>query len=70
MAHIAPKRTLADQPNKIPTRKISAGALAGSIVTILVAVSEMFDVVVEPEVAAAVTTLLTFVAGYLVRDRL
>lgn len=66
MAHISPK---IDQPTNIPTRKVSASALAGAIVTILVAVAEPFDIVIEPEVAAAITTLLSFVAGYFIRDR-
>lgn len=66
MAHINP---LKDQPDRVPTRKVSASALAGAVVTILVAVAEPFGIVIEPEVAAAVTTLLSFVAGYFIRDR-
>lgn len=58
-----------EQTSKVPTRKVGATALAGSIVTIGVAIAQAFDVTLEAEVAAAITTLLSFVAGYFIRDR-
>lgn len=60
---------LIDQPSKVPTRKVSATALAGSIVTILVAVGGIWNFEPEPELVAAVTTLISFVAGYVIKDR-
>lgn len=61
MAHITPA-------SKKPTRKVTAGALAGAVTTIGIAVARAFDVEVEPEVASSVTVVLTFAASYVVHD--
>ena len=53
-----------------PVRKVTAGALGGAIVTVLVWYLNTF--VLEPdkritgEVAAALTTIVTFLVGYFV----
>lgn len=60
---------LVTQDSKVPTRKVSATALAGSLVTIGVAIAQAFDVGLEPELVAAITTLVSFIAGYFIRDR-
>ena len=64
--HVAP---LITQRDALPTRKVTAGALAGAVTVIGVAIAEAFGVVVPAEVASSITTVLAFVASYFVRDR-
>lgn len=53
----------------VPTRKITSVALAGAATTIAVWASNAFAGVVIPgDVAAAATTILAAVVGYLVPD--
>jgi low affinity Fe/Cu permease len=56
---------------KIPARKVTAGALIGALVTILVWALNTFVLSAEQqitgEIAAAITTVITFVVGYFVR---
>ena len=67
MAHI--RDEVHPQPvSKRPTKKVTAGALAGAVTTLGIAVARSFDVVVEPEVASAATVVLTFAASYVVHD--
>lgn len=54
--------------SKRPTRKVTAGALAGAVTIIGVYVAGLFGAEVPAEVASSVTTVLTFAAGYVVRD--
>jgi len=72
MAHIREPevRPLADQPTNLPTRKVSAGAFVGAVVTLAVAVASALDVTIEQEVVAAAGTVATFAVQYFVRDRL
>jgi putative flippase GtrA len=49
-----------------PVRKVTAGLLAGALTVILVWVASLAGLEVPPPVAAAVTTLLTFVTSYMV----
>ncbi len=47
--------------------KIIAGAIAGAVTTILVWVAQSFGhTTIPPEVAAAITTLITVITGYMV----
>jgi putative flippase GtrA len=55
-------------PNKRPVPKVAAGAAAGAVTTLLVYVASIYGVAVPAEVAAAVATLLGFVAAYVKRD--
>jgi hypothetical protein len=56
---------------KIPVRKVTAGALIGALVTILVWALNTFVLSAEQqitgEIAAALTTVITFVVGYFIR---
>ena len=48
-----------------PTRKVGAGVVAGAATVVLVYVlDQLWDVQLTPEVAAAVTVLITFVASW------
>jgi hypothetical protein len=49
----------------VPEKKVTAATLAGAIVTILIWVLKMAGVGIPAEVAAAITTILAAVAGYL-----
>lgn len=62
MSHLNPD----EKRSKAPERKVTAGALAGALVTLGVAVAGAFDLHVEPEVAVAAGTVLTFAVSYLV----
>lgn len=54
----------------VPTRKVVAGSVAGALTTLLVvAIEGLGGVEVSPEVAAALTTLLSFATAYAVTDR-
>ncbi|MCO6009697.1 hypothetical protein NE236_32475 [Actinoallomurus purpureus] len=46
-------------------KKVTAAAIAGALVTIVVWILRLSKIDVPPEVAAAATTLLAAVAGYL-----
>jgi len=54
-------------PSKRPTKKVTAGGLAGAVTTLAVFAAGQFGVEVPPEVASSATVVLTFAAGYLVR---
>ena len=64
--HVAP---LVNQRDALPTRKVTAGALAGAVTVLAVFVVEAFGVDVPPEVASSVTTILAFVASYFIKER-
>lgn len=51
-----------------PSRKITSVALAGALTTIAVWLLALGGVEVPAQVAAALTTVLTFGAGYIVAD--
>lgn len=48
-----------------PNPKVVAGGFAGAVTVVLVWVAGMFGVEVPPEVASAVTVLISTGAGYL-----
>ncbi len=50
----------------MPTRKVTGGALAGAVTTILIAVLSRSDISISNEVAVAITTLVTFLASYFI----
>lgn len=54
--------------SKLPTKKISAGTIAGALTVIAAAVAGHFGIVLEPEVSSAATLLLSTIVGYLVPD--
>lgn len=51
-----------------PNNKVTAGALAGAIVTILLFVLGQFHVALDPSVATVVSTAISFVVAYLVKE--
>jgi hypothetical protein len=64
-----------DPPKRVsyvPTRKVGAGAFAGALSTILVWLINSFILTgttkITPEIASALTTVLTFLVGYFVPE--
>ena len=55
--------------SKMPTRKVGAAGVAGSLTTVIIFASAALGYPVPPEVAAAVVTLIMFAAAYLTGDR-
>lgn len=51
-----------------PNRKVSVGGLAGALSVILVAILRPIGIVLDAEVSSAMTTLLTFVTAYFVKE--
>jgi hypothetical protein len=49
----------------VPEKKVTAATLAGAIVTILIWILHLTGVDIPSEVAAAITTVLAAVAGYM-----
>lgn len=57
------------EASKLPTRKVSAGAVAGAIAAIMVWASKAFGGVEIPgEVGAGITVILTALTSYFVND--
>ena len=62
--------TLMQQPTELPSRKVSAQALGGALVAVAAwATSTFAGLDIPADVAAALTVVTGFVAGYLTRDR-
>jgi hypothetical protein len=61
----------APRASNVPTRKVSAGALAGALSIILVwGINRLLpnDNQLEPAVASAITTVMTFLVGYFIPE--
>lgn len=52
-----------------PQPKVVAGGLAGAVTVIIVYVAQQGGLTITPEVASAVTTVISFVAGYLTSNK-
>lgn len=61
---------IVDQPTARPTRKMTAVGLAGAVTTLVVILlKNVWGIDYGPEFASSLTMVLTFVAGYFVRER-
>lgn len=59
----------ADQPTVSPTRKVAAAGIGGSVSILVVYLIQLvFSVELPAEVAAAITALVSFGSGYLVKE--
>lgn len=54
--------------SKRPVAKVAAAGTGGAAATVLIAIASQLGLDLPPEVAAAITTVLAFAAGYLKRD--
>lgn len=61
---------LVNQPTAAPTRKVAATGIAGAITIVLVyLVQALFNVEIPAEVSSAITLLISFVSGYMVKEQ-
>lgn len=58
-----------NQDSFAPSNKMTATGAAGAIVTIILYALSSRGIQVPPEVAAALTILVAFAAGYLVQEK-
>jgi hypothetical protein len=66
-----PARVASGAASYVPTRKVGAGALAGALSVILVWCLNSFvlgTTKITPEIASAITTVLTFLVSYFIRE--
>jgi putative flippase GtrA len=62
-----PAMTKLRKSNKLPSRKVTAGGLAGALSIIVVwIVNQSTGTNIPPQVASAITTILTFLASYMI----
>lgn len=54
--------------NYAPNTKVSTGAVAGAIVTVIVAALDSYGVAVTPELAGALVVLIGFGISYLIPE--
>lgn len=60
---------LEDQPTASPTRKVAATGIAGAVTVVLVyLIQAIFSIVIPAEVAAALTLIISFASGYIVKE--
>ena len=58
------------QPSIAPTTKVAAGGAAGALTVVVVWILGLLHVPVTPEVASAITVIISFITSYLVRQRI
>ena len=58
------------QPSTAPTTKAAAGGAAGALTVLLVWILGLLHVTVPPEVASAITVIISFNTSYLVKQRI
>jgi putative flippase GtrA len=58
------------QPSIAPTTKVAAGGAAGALTVLVVWILGLYHVSVPPEVASAITVLISFITSYFVRQRI
>jgi hypothetical protein len=55
-----------NQPSNVPTRKMAAVGVAGALTTVIITISrDVIGYEMSADLASAITTIITFVAGYL-----
>mgnify|MGYP000971898222 CR=1 FL=1 len=58
------------EKNLIPTRKTGAGGIAGALTTIVIVVSrDAIGYEMSPDLAAALTCIISFAVSYLISNR-
>lgn len=67
---MAGNRQSVNQPSIAPTTKVTAGGVAGALTVLVVWVLGLLHVPVPPEVASALTVVISFVASYLIKQRI
>jgi putative flippase GtrA len=58
-----------NQPTAAPTAKVAAAGIGGSISIVLIWVLNRVGIDMPVEVASAITAIVSFLAGYFVKER-
>jgi len=59
-----------NQPTATPTQKVAAAGIGGSVTILAVyLIQTIFNIEVPAEVASALTALIAFASGYIVREK-
>lgn len=58
-----------NQSSAAPTNKMTAVGISGALTVVLVYILGQFGVAMPVEVASAVTVLISFLSGYIVREK-
>ena len=58
-----------NQPSIAPSTKVAGGGVAGALIVLVVWILGLLHVPVPPEVASALTVIISFVTSYFVRQR-
>jgi len=66
---MAGNRQPINQTSLAPTTKVAAGGGAGAVTVIVVWILGLLHVAVPPEVASALTVVISFATSYFVRQR-
>jgi putative flippase GtrA len=66
---MAEDRQPINQPSIAPTTKVAAGGIAGALTVVVVWILGLLHVPVPPEVASALTVIISFITSYFVRER-
>ncbi len=67
---MAGNRQPISQPSMAPTTKVSAGGVAGALTVLVVWILGLLHVAVPPEVASALTVIISFTTSYFVKQRI
>ena len=59
-----------NQPSMAPTTKVAAGGVAGALTVLVVWILGLLHVAVPPEVASALTVIISFITSYFVKQRI
>lgn len=57
------------QPDAVPTSKVAAAGISGSVSVLIIYIGSELGLDMPAEVAAAITTVMAFLAGYMVKDK-
>ncbi|WP_439946520.1 hypothetical protein [Streptomyces sp. BBFR109] len=58
-----------NQPTATPTAKVAAAGIGGSVSIVLIWMLNQLGIDMPVEVASAITAIVSFLAGYLVKER-
>ena len=67
---MAGNRQAITQPSIAPTTKVAAGGVAGALTVLVVWILGLLHETVPPEVASALTVIISFITSYFVKQRI
>ncbi len=66
---MAPNKKPINQPSLAPSTKVAGGGIAGALVVVVVWILGLLHLAVPPEVASALTVIISAATSYFVRER-